>query len=211
MKTNCLCAIAASCLLSGCSILSMVGLGPLPAVKVGQYCMSVAGTNRAVKAPVRVAIQQVDGRAPYQRDKIRFSASPYTQDFYQNAVWAQNPCDMLSAELLTYFSRNFQYATPLPRINRTPVDTVIVAYIDAFDQICRDGQWQAHARIKYELLTADGSALLAASWFERTVPLASSALDEYVAAQNTSLAELCAEIDRAIITNVKPAPLPARP
>ena len=187
------CVACATLVLGGCALLS-----PLPVTRLDRYCIAADGTNEAVKASLRIAVMQVDGREPYRRDKIVYSQSRYTFSTHPNAVWSQNPCDMLSAELVTFFSRRFQYATLLPRVYKTPVDTIVSVYVDALDQEYRDGKWQAVFRAKYEMLSGSGDMLVIGSWFERTVPLQDQELGKYVAVQNASVSELFGELDRVI-------------
>ena len=195
------CVATATLMVGGCTLLS-----PLPVMKQDRYCVAADGTNNMAKAPLRIAVMQVDGRDPYRRDRIVYSESRYSFSTYANAVWAQNPCDMLSAEMVTFFSRRFQYATLMPRVYKTSVDTIVSLYVDAFDQQFRDGKWQATFRAKYELLSGAGDTLLVGAWFERIVPLQNQDLAAYVAAQNASVVELFDELERVIRLHVQRAP-----
>lgn len=189
-----------------CGAVAFCGcFGPTRNIKVDRYYVGFDATNMVARSTLRLAVQQLDGRDLYHRDKMVVSAAEHTIDTYPNATWSQPPCDMVAQELVAHLSRRFQYAALLPCVYKIPTDAIIYAYIDAFDHTCRGGEWRAFIRVKYEIMSGDGQRLLHAAWFERTRSLSSAKLPEYVAAQNESVAELFAQIESDITTHVPPA------
>ncbi|MCX7846962.1 MAG: ABC-type transport auxiliary lipoprotein family protein [bacterium] len=147
------------------------------------------GIGGEEKRPLRVAIQRMEGRAQYQRPRMVVSPGDQVVDSFTSAKWVDDPCDMLTDGLVTYLAQRCEYVTVHPRVYKDAVRYVVVAYLDAFDHVRRDGAWYACMRVKFDIVDDETRAVRYSDWFQRMRVLPDGQVRTYVAAQQRSVQE----------------------
>jgi ABC-type uncharacterized transport system auxiliary subunit len=197
MTSVCAAAVPLVAVLAGCMSITPTA--------ITRYQLDASSSARGATNALRVAVQRCDGSAVYKRDSIVVSPTPHVMDAYPNAAWSQNPCDMLTGNLVTYLAPRCAYVTTAPRIYKDDVQVIISTYLDAFDQVKRDDQWLAVFRVKYEFVADADKHVLESNWFERTRALPNGKPEAYVAAQNASANE-CYELIAQRLNMLHPPP-----
>lgn len=193
----CICAIGILSLIccSGCSL----KFNPVK-TPVNYYIEVPAAADQVI--PARVVVEPADGRAPYRKRRIVVSPRPYMQDSYALAQWADSPCNMYTESIISYLTGQAEYVTSDAISMTGDVEWLIKMYIDACDQVQRDGGWYAHTRVKYEIIDLGSSRSADCVLFERKVTLEDPSVETYVKAQNRIFSEFLDQLTAGLRTVV---------
>jgi ABC-type uncharacterized transport system auxiliary subunit len=148
--------------------------------------------------PARIAVEPADGRAPYRKRRIVVSPRPFMQDSYAMAQWADSPCNMYTEAIISYLTRQAEYVTSDTISVSGGAEWLVKVYIDACDQVKRDGAWYAHTRVKYEIIDLSSSRTADCVLFERKIPLEDSSVEKYVEAQNRIFGEFLDQLTASL-------------
>jgi hypothetical protein len=112
---------------------------------------------------------------------------------------------MYTEAIISYLTGQAEYVTSDAISVTGDVEWLIKVYIDACDQVKREGDWFAHTRITYEIIDIGSSRSADCGLFERKMILEDPSVETYVEAQNRIfnefLDQLTASLKSVVVQN----------
>jgi len=167
--------------------LLIAGCSSVPIPKVTKYSLDTpASDNKEIKN-IHISVQRVRGRYQYDKNSIFISPEPHVMDTYKTAQWAENPCNMLTDDIIAYLSKQFKYVTSSSLNYNNSIDYVISIYIDDLKHIKRNDKWFAVLKLHCKIASAKTNKIVSNYWFRENVELSDSSVQTYIKVQNESV------------------------
>ena len=163
------------------------GCTSVPIPKVTKYSIDTPVTENKKIKNINIAVLHVRSRTQFDKRNLAISPKKYVMDSYSTAQWVENPCNMLTDDIVAYLSKKFNYVTPSSLNYNNSIDYTISVYIDDLKHVKRDNKWFAVLTLHYEITSSKTKKIIKNNWFREKIELADSSVQTYVNNQNKSV------------------------
>ena len=183
--------VAGTLILSSCSFLSPVNVGPDSGFVINTAPDHVIQSHRGSGV---LLVMTPDTNPLFDTTRIAFTARPYQISYYANSHWAESPANMLSPLLMQTLQKSHHFKTVIAPpfagqytyALRTEIKTLLIDYTRRMPVL--------QMTLQEQLISPVSGRLISARDFTTSVPLHHKSPYGAVVAANQAASRLLAEI-----------------